>query len=630
MKNDRQRKNPYPLGAHKEGEEIRFSFVSKTDSCGILLYDRKTGRRIKKLPFLPEDRIGNIYCKRVSGIKPENILYQFYEGDRIVADEYARVFVGKAAYGRKRAQSDLKAGFLTEEFQWEGDKCPRIPYSKAVCYCLHVRGFTRHVSSEVKDRGTFAGIAEKIPYLREIGVTTLELQPAYEFLEAEETQLCANPRQPFGGNVEKRLNYWGYKKGFYYAPKAAYAGSEQPANEFKTLIKRLHENGMELVMQLYFPKEADANGIADILRFWVLEYHVDGFHLLGEKIEADLLAKDAMLADTKIWCDHFGEGGPRERGDRPNQDPSYPHRAEYNDGWQYDMRRFLKGDEGMLDKVLYHMRHIPEGDGRIHYLTNYSGFTLADLVSYDDKHNEANGEENRDGNDYNCSWNCGEEGTTRKNKIRCLRIRQIKNAMCFLMLSQSTPLIFMGDEFGNSQGGNNNPYCQDNATAWLDWRDVKKNEEVFVFFKMLTAFRREHPILHPDREPRLMDYIACGFPDLSYHGQSAWRPQTEGRFRHIGQMYCGRYAKIDKNRTDDFLYVALNMHWVEHELALPRLPKGMRWEPVFSTAEESVKNGAKEDGAGESGTELLRKISPRSVSVYCGRALSEPAQIKER
>ena len=629
MENEKQRKNPYPLGAHKEGEEIRFSFVSKTGSCGILLFDRKTGRRIKKLPFLPEERIGNIYCKRVSGIKPENILYQFYEGERIVADEYARVFVGKAAYGKTRAQSDLKAGFLTEAFQWGEDKCPRIPYSEAVCYCLHVRGFTRHVSSEVKDRGTFAGIAEKIPYLREIGVTTVELQPAYEFLEAEEPQTHEKPWTPFEGEAEKRLNYWGYKKGFYYAPKAAYAGSEPPSFAFKTLIKRLHENGMELVMQLYFPRETDVSGIADILRFWVLEYHVDGFRLLGENIEADLLAGDPMLADTKLWYNQFSEDILRVRGETSGQVSAYPHRAEYNDGWLYDMRRFLKGDEGMLDRVLYQMRHIPEGDGRIHYLTNYNGFTLADMVSYDEKHNEANGEDNRDGCDYNCSWNCGEEGTTRKNKIRRLRIRQMKNAMCFLMLSQSTPLIFMGDEFGNSQRGNNNPYCQDNATAWLDWRDIGKNEELFSFFKMLTEFRREHPILHPDREFRLMDYIACGYPDLSYHGQSAWKPQTEGRFRHIGLMYCGKYAKIDRNREDDFLYVALNMHWIEHELALPKLPKGMSWELAFSTAEESVKNGVGDGGAGEN-AELLRRIPPRSVSVYCGKAFSESAQIKER
>lgn len=613
MRKENQYNNPYPLGAHVEGEEIRFSFVSKTDSCGILLYDRVTGRRLRKLSFLPEERIGSIYCKRVAGFNPSDISYQFYEGERIIADGHARAFVGNMPYGRIRVQSELKAGFVTEGFDWEGDTCPRIPYSRTICYCLHVRGFTKHISSGVKNRGTFAGITEKLPYLKEIGVTTLELQPSYEFIENEAFEEQGHAGMPYAeeNGEESRLNYWGYKKGFYYAPKAAYAASKQPSAEFKTLVKRLHENGMELVMQFYFPNGTNISEIAEILRFWVLEYHVDGFHLLGENVGAEVLAADAMLADTKLWYYQFDADAVYGR----NEQPAYPHMAEYNDSWLYAMRKFLKGDENMLGSALYHMRHIPEKTGCIHYLTNYYGFTLADLVSYDHKHNEANGEQNRDGSDYNCSWNCGEEGATRKGRIKKLRSRQIKNAMCLLMLSQSTPLIFMGDEFGNSQKGNNNPYCQDNAVAWLDWSGVQKNAELLDFWKMLAAFRRLHPILHPDREHRLMDYIACGYPDLSYHGQSAWKPQTEGYFRHIGQMYCGKYAKINKKEEDAFLYLALNMHWEEHELALPKLPKDMRWELVFSTETDCVENGRNADGTG-----LLRRIAPRSISVYQGKA----------
>lgn len=615
MRRENQNRKPYPLGAHVEGEEIRFSFVSKTGSCGILLYDRISGRRLKKLPFLPEERIGNIYCKSLPGIRPTDIAYQFYEGERIVADEHAKAFLGNKTYGKPRKQEDLKAVFLTEDFDWEGDVCPRIPYSEAVCYCLHVRGFTKHASSGVKNRGTFAGIGEKIPYLKEIGVTTLELQPAYEFLEAE---VLEEQEKIDGGN---RLNYWGYKKGFYYAPKASYAASNQPSDELKTLVKELHKNGMELVMQFYFPKGISLSEIEEILRFWVLEYHVDGFHLLGENVGEDMLAEDAMLSDTKLWYYRFDTDAVYER----NEEPQSPHLAEYNDSWLYDMRRFLKGDENMLGSALYQMRHIPEKAGCIHYLTNYYGFTLADLVSYDHKHNEANGEANRDGNDYNCSWNCGEEGTTRKVKVRNLRSRQIKNAMCLLMLSQSTPLIFMGDEFGNSQKGNNNPYCQDNAIAWLDWSGIQKNAELLAFWKLLAAFRRVHPILHQDREPRLMDYIACGYPDLSYHGESAWRPQTESYFRHIGQMYCGKYAKIGGDKEDDFLYLAINMHWEKHELALPKLPKGMRWELAFSTEDT-------ESGADGENMDSLRKAGSRSISVYCGKVVpvSRLQERKER
>lgn len=608
---DGQHGNPYPLGAHTEGDKIRFSFITGCGSCGIVLYDRKTHHRLKKIPFSAEDRIGNVYSKLVEGLEPSSVLYQFYEGDRMVMDEYAREVVGSTPYGKERSQSDLRAGIPVERFDWGNDKRPGLPYDRAVCYCLHVRGFTKHFSSGVKNRGTFAGIAEKIPYLKEIGVTTVEIQPAYEFLELENRGKMAV--QPIEG--EKRINYWGYQKGYYYAPKASYAASGKASAEFKELIRSLHAEGMELVMQFYFPNEVKRGEIVDILRFWLLEYHVDGFHLLGENIAAEMIASDALLADTKLWYYQFDTDAVYGRDGKP----AYPHVAEYNDGWMYDMRRFLKGDENMLGSVLYHMRHVPEKAGNIHYLTNYYGFTLADLFSYDFKHNLSNGEDNRDGNNYNCSWNCGEEGNTRKTKIKRLRYRQIKNAMCLILLSQSTPLIFMGDEFGNSQKGNNNPYCQDNAVAWLDWTGRDKNGEILGFWKRLVTFRREHPILHMSREPRLMDYAACGYPDLSYHGQNAWKPQTESYFRHIGQMYCGKYAKTDEEKEDDFLYLAMNMHWEEQKLALPKLPKGVRWELVLSTDD-----GEKSQTPISGEADLLRRVAPRSICVYRGVETDAP------
>lgn len=626
MKTDYRYRNPYPLGAHVEGEEIRFSFVSKAleaGSRGILLYDKKNRRCLGKLPFSEEERTGNIFCKWVSGLDAASVTYQFYEDDRIIPDEHAGEIVGNTPYGKEKRQSDLRAAILTEGFDWEDDRRPGLSYAQTVCYCLHVRGFTKHVSSRVSSRGTFRGIAEKIPYLREIGITTLELQPAYEFLEAsgaEADMLAPEAVREVGAQEDRRLNYWGYTRGFYYAPKASYAASDKPAEEFKGLVRELHANGMELVMQFYFPNEVRRSEIADILRFWVLEYHVDGFHLLGENLGAELLAADALLADTKLWYYQFDADAVYGKAARP----PYPHIAEYNDSWMYDMRRFLKGDDNMLSSMLYHMRHIPERAGSIHYLTNYYGFTLADLVSYDYKHNQANGEDNRDGSNYNCSWNCGEEGATRKARVKKLRRRQMKNAMCLLMLSQSTPLIFMGDEFGNSQKGNNNPYCQDNAVAWLDWSCMDKNRDIFEFWKLLAAFRKEHPILHPDREFRLMDYAACGYPDLSYHGQSAWKPRTEGYFRYIGQMYCGKYACTDGQGEDDFLYLAMNMHWEQHQLALPKLPRGMRWELAFSTEE-----GGEEAGDDES-QELLKAVSPRSISVFRSVDMGAGAQGKRR
>jgi len=614
-------KKPYPLGAHIEDGGIRFSFVSRAAVCGILLYDRTTGKLIKKLPFTAEDRIGTVYCKTVQDVNAEKVSYHFYEEDQIVPDERARMFVGKAVYGKERTAQDLKAGFPSGQFDWEDDQCPRIPYNQAIVYCMHVRGFTRHASSQVENKGTFSGIVEKILYLKEIGITTLELQPAYEFTElpTKEERIRSLPTSKMPGEPdalgEKKLNYWGYKKGYYYAPKAAYAATQDPVTEFKAMVKALHENGMEIIMQFYFPKEVKRTEILEILRFWVLEYHVDGFHLLGEELFVNQWAADDMLMDTKLWYYQFDTGSIYAG----NEEPLFPHVAEYNDSWYYCMRGFLKGDGNMLGNVLYQMRYLPEKAGRIHYLTNYYGLTLADLVAYDHKHNEANGEDNRDGNDYNCSWNCGEEGPTRRQKVRMLREKQMRNAMCMLMLSQSTPLLFMGDEFGNSQKGNNNPYCQDNQVTWLDWRGVERNAELLEFWKMLVDFRKRHPILRQNQGLRLMDYISCGYPDLSYHGQNAWSPQTDGRFRHIGMMFCGKYAKTDRQGEDDFLYIAMNMHWECHELALPKLPRGMKWEAAFST-ENRFSEGR--DGADSVLTELVRKIAPRSIAVFISAAAS--------
>lgn len=605
---------PEPISTCRERRGVPFSFVSKSQSCGILLYDRATGRLQKKIPFTEKDRTGYVFYKEVEDINVNECTYLFYEEDRLVADEHGRVFPQKTPYGKERKAEDMKAGLTIGAFEWGEDRFPRIPYHQVIAYCLHVRGFTRHVSSGVRHRGTFSGIREKIPYLKEIGVTTLELQPAYEFLEipqkeeSDQKSLFITSRGIQEYSVADSLNYWGYKRGYYYAPKAAYADGDATV-EFRELVRELHAGKMELVMQFYFPNNVNRNEISEILHYWVSEYHVDGFHLMGENLPVELLASDAFLADTKLWYYQFDTDRIYKRGEQP----LYPHLAEYNDAWYYDMRRFLKGDGNLLGSVLYHMRHIPEKAGRIHYMTNYYGFTLADLVSYDYKHNEDNGEENRDGNDYNASWNCGEEGTSRRQGVRKLRTKQMKNAMCLLLLSQSTPLIFMGDEFGNSQKGNNNPYCQDNAISWLDWKGMKKNAEMLEFWKRLVAFRREHPILHPGQELRLMDYLACGYPDLSYHGKYAWQPQTENNYRHVGIMLCGKYAKSEAIFDDSFLYIGINMHWEKHSLALPRLPKGMKWEEAFSTESENV---GKEISPETEEAEWMRTVGPRSINVY--------------
>jgi glycogen operon protein len=365
-------------------------------------------------------------------------------------------------------------------------------------------------------------------------------------------------------------------------------------------------------MQFYFTSHVERQEITDILRFWVINYHVDGFHLMGDNIPITDIARDNALTDTKLWYYSFDTENIYSRG----ENPTYRNLAEYNDSYLYDMRKYLKGDENMLSGVLEHMKHNPLKCGCINYFTNYFGFTMMDMVSYDRKHNEANGEDNRDGNDLNCSWNCGEEGKSRKKKVQKLRIRQIKNTMCMLLLSQGTPLIFMGDEFGNTQNGNNNPYCQDNAVTWLDWRRLNSEKEIYDFWCKMIQIRKKHPILHMNSEMRMIDYISCGYPDLSYHGQNAWRAQLESYNRHVGIMYCGKYAKLENGEEDIFCYLAMNMYWEPRTLGLPKLPSGMKWERIVCTAgdiechEESTKSAKEQEDT------VLITVPPRSVGFF--------------
>lgn len=621
MTENNLRIRPYPLGAHKEEGGIRFSFVSKTDQCGVILYDRVTGKKLRKVPFPTKNRIGNIHYQYISGIEASAISYQFYEEEYIVADNYARIFVNKNRYGLKREPKDLKAGFLKEDFDWEKDARPKIPYEDCICYCMHVRGFTKHISSGAKYRGTFRGVIEKLLYLKELGITTIELQPAYEFLEfsteKEPEKKAAHLKKELDKQkyksadfIEKeqkipdKINYWGYKQGYYYAPKSGYSAGEDASVEFKEMIKAFHKNHMEVIMQFYFPKEVLRTEILEILHFWVWEYHIDGFHLMGEQLPIEMIAADAALTDTKLWYYNF-----QTEVIYGKELPDYRNLAVYRDDYMYEMRRFLKGDNNMLNSALYFMRQNPAAIGQINYFTNYYGFTMMDLVSYDYKHNEENGEDNRDGNDYNHSWNCGFEGISRRKYIQSRRFGQIKNALSILFLSQATPLIFMGDEFGNSQKGNNNPYCQDNEITWLNWKDKERNQELYQFTKELIALRKAHPILHQSKEMQIMDWISCGYPDLSYHGEAAWRPALDNYNRHVGIMYCGKYASIKPGKEDNFFYIAINMHWERHKFAMPRLPKGMKWELVFQTVKEQ-NILEEEDG------QQMREILPRSIAVY--------------
>lgn len=572
--NDLTGKLTFPkYGASVDGKQVCFRFVSVNEDCGIVLYDRQNGEEVKRLPFEKKERIGVVYTKTVDDFDCSKYAYSFYCGEKVIADKYALSLAKKWEFGEKIRESNLQAVIPCEVFDWGKDEYPALAYRDVVCYCLHTRGFTKQENSGVKCPGTFAGIGEKISYLKGIGITAVELQPSYEFIEFKEAEPSSNPLSRV--KEQERVNYWGYTEGFYYAPKSNYACGD-PVAEFKALVKQIHKNGMELYMQFYFPDAIPAIEILSVLTFWRNEYHVDGFRIMANQALNALISGEPMLAGTKLFFSRYDE----------EQLPvwSQGEICVSNDDFCFDMRRFLKSDEGMLNSALYHMRHVSGKMGAMHYLSNYNSFTIADLVSYDYKHNEDNGEENRDGNDYNCSWNCGEEGITKSRKILQLRQQQMKNAYALLLLSPSVPMIFMGDEFGNSQQGNNNPYCQDNEIAWLNWSLQKKNSKLLQFWKQLIALRKEHSVLRPSKELMLMDSKSCGYPDLSYHGESAWKLDTEHYVRHFGMMFSEAYA--EENPTDGFLYIGANMHWDKHNLALPKLPKGMDWKVLLGTGEE--------------------------------------------
>ena len=484
------------------------------------------------------------------------------------------------------------------------------PYEETILYKLHVRGFTKDGSSRVKNKGTFRGVIEKIPYLKELGINAVELMPSYEFFEW--TSLT-EPAYVYPAPVEeKRVNYWGYgTKALYFAPKASYAASSDAVAEFAEMVDALHENGIECLMEFCFAPGTPSGFALQVLHHWQLRYQIDGFHLVGDASLAEEASKDALLRKTKLIFLGF-DGARIYQGKRP----WFRNLGEHNQGYQYHIRRFLKGDEGSLSDFTYYLRRSPETHGVINYLADHDGFTLYDSVSYEQKHNLDNGEDNMDGSNENLTWNCGAEGVTRKPAVRALRLRQLKNAVLMLMTSQGTPLIYGGDEFGNSQKGNNNAWCQDNKTGWIDWKAAARNPEFAAFVKAAIAFRKAHPALHGEREPRLIDYKSYGCPDMSFHSQRAWFSQMENTCRFIGVMYCGSYFQDKDGNKDDDLYIAYNMHWNPHELALPSLPEQKVWyltadtntPEVFLTEENQKKVSAK--------TVI---VPPRSIIILTGK-----------
>lgn len=569
---------PEPMGAKCYKEYVNFAVpVKDGENCSLILYKKGTGKIATEIPFTSEMMYGNIYAMAVYGIDYKQYDYNFRVANKVITDPYAKKLSGTELWGK--TENDYVTSVITDEsYDWEGDRPLGILFEDTIIYRMHVRGFTKHTSSKVSKKGTFRGIIDKLPYLKDLGITMIELMPAYDFRENETEKYSPVI------SVEKPVNYWGYsKEANYFTPKASYAAAGTKGGqikEFKDLVKECHRNGIEVSMEFYFPHGTNQMLILECFRFWVREYHIDGIHCNVDNDIKGMLKNDPVLGRTKLVCYDWNV---EKAYVYEMKSMAFKNLGEANDSFMITARKFLKSDEGQIGDMSYRIKDNSNNVQAINYLTDNGTFSLNDMVSYERKHNEANGENNRDGTEYNYSWNCGFEGKTRRKKVLELRKKQIRNAWTFLMLSQGTPMIYAGDEFLHTTLGNNNPYCQDNEISWLNWNLVKKNQEYIDYLKMLIKFRKEHNILHMKNEMKIMDYKNLGLPDMSYHGTMAWYLDYNHLNRHFAVMYCGNYSKMDKLANEPNVYIAYNMYWENVSFGLPSPGKGKQWKLIMST-----------------------------------------------
>lgn len=576
-----------PLGSSRNGRDLHIS-VNMTEKLDkVLLYRHGTAQEIGYALVTEDENFGNVYALKIKNAG--NCDYALMSGERFVRHEYAKVV---NHYKLQDGEVLETYSVYEDDFDWEEDVRIFHPFEESVIYRLHVRGFTKHRSSKVENKGCFAGIVEKIPYLKELGITAIELMPAYEFDDVI-----------LQGRAKGATNYWGYGSACYFAPKASFSrrGKGSQVNEFKQMVKELHKNDIEVIMEFHFEEGMSPHTILDALRFWVLDYHIDGIHANFNVAPLNMIQSDPLISMVKLIGNYengeSGEGYHLFRGEK--------RFAFLNEAFLGCERRFIKSDDGQVISMMEQVRKNPATHALINYIAAHNTMSLMDAVSYDCKHNEENNEGNTDGTDYNFSWNCGMEGPTRKKKILRNRFRQMKNSMALLMLSQGTPMLYAGDEMGKSCGGNNNPYCQDNEISWLNWSDLSKNHSFYIFVKEMIAFRREHRVLHMREEPRQMDILGAGCPDLSYHGLEPWRVDTSYNSRQFAFLYGGAYGK--EGESD--LYVACNMNWDDRIFAVPYVDKKKHWVQIISTNED------------ECGKRMERviKVAPRSVLVLESR-----------
>ena len=557
---------PFPQGCTVEGQTVNFSVaVPEGQTCELIIY--KKGARAsafsQEMPY--SDVAGNLHFLSVVLEQPEDYEYCYKIGGKIVPDPYGKAFSGREHWSvsKGKEKRKLRTRIVTDTFDWEKSQFPHLKKEDVIAYSLHVRGFTKHSSSGVAHKGTFDGVTEKLPYLQKLGINQIHLMPVYEFDENQ-----------------RHVNYWGYGKAYFFAPKASYAAGD-PVNEMKSLVRQMHLAGIEVILEMPFTEGTTFSLILDCLRYWVMQYHVDGFIVNPYICNPDELAKDPVLAKSKI--------------------------LKKEDGFQNVMRRFLKGDEGMIWDVICQLKN--QDTQLYNYIASHNGFTLCDVVSYDRKHNEANGENNLDGPDYNYSWNCGAEGNSRKKAVNELRKNQIFNAFFLLLFAQGMPCILSGDEFMNTQKGNNNAYCQDNLISWLDWNQLSRQEELYTFVCRLIALRKACMKQTAKKSEDTMG--RSGIPQISYHGEDAWQMPAGRASRQLGVFY-------HEECTEKDFYIAYNMHWLSHSFALPSLPKGMEWVCIAGT-----KEGVLDEKEAVPVKDKKVQLEERTIKVFVGRQAKE-------
>ena len=614
-----------PLGVSLQNNMFNFAAAMPgSSSCNLVLYKKGETDPAEVIP-MEASALGiftvAVQIPKKAGYTEYEYLYQ--AGENYICDPYAAKINGREVFGEEPKHPVRAEVYASAE---EAVPYKRHALSDLVLYKLHVRGFTMGNGSGVRKKGTYAGLTEKIPYLKELGVNAVLLLPVTEFDELEASHkngkgpVIGEPARTYIGQTvaknskkakkvfreaeeEKKaatkVNYWGYgAASYYFAPKTAYAANKEKAcAEFKQTVEKLHAAGIDVYLEMMFDSSVSQSFMLECLRHWVRVYGIDGFHISEQQLPVSLVAGDAYLKNAAFFISDVPEW-------LRNQ---YPDRLlEYRESFCMEMRRFLKGDEGMVPAVTHYMKDRREEAARVHFIADHNGFSLADLYSYDVRHNEANGENGKDGSEYNFSWNCGEEGLTKSKKVQTLRNRMMKNALAVTLLSQGTPMLLAGDEFGRTKQGNNNAYCQDNEISWLDWSLVRKNKELLEFVKFLLVIRKEHPLFTMERMLRETDFIGCGWPEISVHGTAPWQVDYSAYNRLAAYLYCGSYVRRADRTFEDNFYMMFNMHWEKHEFELPEM-ENVRWEIVFDTA---AGKQLKKDGAFDGKS---MELEPRSV-----------------